>query len=348
MVVVLPTPPFWFATVKTRVRSGQRKALLGQRDAAPGDVGDLARERSRRRRKLLTGSVSLSDVSRETLASWPDPRRAAGGSQSPTVARKTRVDLRDDPLARERAPRRRSDGRRGSLSRPPASSSSTRAPFMKSSSPPRRTSGAVIGISLLSADTARAVTWSSGPIEPGLLGARAQHRRRSSSPSRVGLRPQPVDPALHRLDQHEVDVGPRDREHQAGQPGPAADVARRRPGAAAARAARSSGCAATTAAAARAGRSARAPRRARRGRRVNERASSMRSPNRCGRRPRGSGLDQHRRHGCIAHDSAAVMFHVKHRAAQPRVMTVWRSRPSPSDSEVKPRSATRSCTILRS
>ena len=62
--------------------------------------------------------------------------------------------------------------------------------------------------------------------------------------------------------------------------------------------------------------------------------------------------EQLRRDGRLGFDirhrlHPAEMFHVKH-PPQPRVITVWRSRPSPSDSEWKPRSPTRSCTSLRS
>ena len=45
VVVVLPTPPFWFATVRIRVWSGLGKTLPGQRDPAAGVHGYLPRQR---------------------------------------------------------------------------------------------------------------------------------------------------------------------------------------------------------------------------------------------------------------------------------------------------------------
>ena len=45
VVVVLPTPPFWLATVRTRVWSGFGKALPGQRDPPAGVHGHLPGQR---------------------------------------------------------------------------------------------------------------------------------------------------------------------------------------------------------------------------------------------------------------------------------------------------------------
>ncbi len=43
--VVLPTPPFWFATVITRVLGRRREPAAPQRDPAPGVLGDLLHQR---------------------------------------------------------------------------------------------------------------------------------------------------------------------------------------------------------------------------------------------------------------------------------------------------------------
>ena len=47
VVVVLPTPPFWFATVRIRVCGGAGKGRPTRRDAPPGVLGDLDGERCR-------------------------------------------------------------------------------------------------------------------------------------------------------------------------------------------------------------------------------------------------------------------------------------------------------------
>ena len=60
--------------------------------------------------------------------------------------------------------------------------------------------------------------------QPRLLGPRPQHLD-VVSPSSSDLALQPGDATLHRLDQHEVDVRARDREHQTRQTGAAADIA---------------------------------------------------------------------------------------------------------------------------
>ena len=89
----------------------------------------------------------------------------------------------------------------------------------------------------------------------------------------------------------------------------------------------------------RAGRSARALRRVARDSRVYARASVDRD-HRTGHAATGGS-------GSIDRRSRARVGNVSRETTR-RVITVWRSRPSPSDSETKPRSATMSCTILRS
>lgn len=67
-----------------------------------------------------------------------------------------------------------------------------------------------------------------GAHRGGVLRASA-HNRDIAQTEALGLRAQPLGTTLHRLDQHEVNVGASDREHKSRQPCTAADIGNPRP-----------------------------------------------------------------------------------------------------------------------
>ena len=70
VVVVLPTPPFWFETVKIRVFAGAGSGSVASACTPASEISELAGERSAVVDSVdeLTGDLRIADVSRETAS----------------------------------------------------------------------------------------------------------------------------------------------------------------------------------------------------------------------------------------------------------------------------------------
>ena len=145
------------------------------------------------------------------------------GGQSVHCSPKDASRLRELSPLPVRAPRRRSSEPCGSVWRPPRPPRTLARPCRTAS---RRRDGpeARWRNELRRAVTARAVTWSSGWASFA-SSARARTHGDVVEPKARRLGDQPVDPALHGLDQDELDVRAGDREDQTGKARAAADVA---------------------------------------------------------------------------------------------------------------------------
>ena len=215
-----------------RVSAGSGRAVFGEGQPAPGDLGDLPRKRG----GLVEGAVGAHaclsefrsrDVSRETCR-WERRHVRLDGTldregQS-TVARKTRVSSGTIPSTEREDLHVTQAGFSNDLLRGDSLLLDARAlhehQLAAGANQRQRSSGSACE----SAVTARAVTWSSGRRWPGLLRACSEHRD-VAEPEPRRLVVQPGNASLHGLDQDEVDVRPGDREHQAREAGAASDIA---------------------------------------------------------------------------------------------------------------------------
>ena len=142
--------------------------------------------------------------------------------QLSTLARKTRVTsgVIPCPSTSTSTLRRRALRRAFSAA---TTSASTRSPFIKSSSPPGLSRGTHSGTKL-----GQSRHRACGDLVEQWIRADVfrppPHDRDVLEPESLRLRGQPVGAPLHRFDEHELNVGPCERQDQPGQPGAAADI----------------------------------------------------------------------------------------------------------------------------
>ena len=105
VVVVLPTPPFWFATVSTRVAGGCGKTAAGQGDPPAGVLRDGVWANGVSSSALGNGGgqlVAQSSVSRETTAASASGSAARRVHRCDVAAASERGSLRRDRASGDR------------------------------------------------------------------------------------------------------------------------------------------------------------------------------------------------------------------------------------------------------